>query len=344
MVAVDRRDLSIVFQGPVVQRGPEARFSTEEALLAARSLFPDATLILSTWSGSPVPDVPRLRTVLSDDPGAVRFSDRDPKLNNLNRMLLSTRAGLAASATTFALKLRTDMMPTSTGFIALWERLGIEPRQYGIFARRLLAYPVYTLAFEKGERTMPKPFHVSDWAFFGLRADIETLFRVPDVVEPGFSRFFEGRGATGGFDTFPDHLWRYTPEQYVVYSAFSRRFPEVRFDHKRDYDRRNIRASRVAIPNNFVILDPDQWALRHAKPFYDRPLHEFDPICYPGFIQFGGFVRGHLRHVGWISPSLLVGSQLRLLRSRAAFRIRALRAAGRRLGRRLFRGGRRRAS
>ena len=91
-------DISVIVQGPIM--GGAERL-TGRAIESVRRVLPGAEIILSTWHGSDTGALACDALVLSDDPGATNWLRRgdaaalDKKLNNGNRQIVSTRAGLA---------------------------------------------------------------------------------------------------------------------------------------------------------------------------------------------------------------------------------------------------------
>lgn len=288
-------EISIVFQGPLVdERGVPGAF-TQRAVKMARRIFPKAQIIVSTWEGGAQINLPGAdEVVFSTPPDAISFGDDSGKLNNINRMILSTQRGLEMVKRPYALKLRTDCELHGSGVVGLWERWAREPGFARVFSRQVGAYPVYTMSFEErvGVNRMPKPFHVSDWCFFGRSDDVMRMFSHPQVEEPYFSRYFDYISEFDNiFDTLPRVRWQYSPEQYLTYSTFKRYFKDTpRFENKRHYTMENIGFSQKAIRENFLVLDQNQWNCSFHKEFYNKPLYLFDSNSYRGIRQNGRYV------------------------------------------------------
>ena len=100
------KDISVVVQGPIHTQDN----LTKRVLESVRTHLPDAELILSTWKGSQIDGLDCDVLLLNDDPGAINGY-------NVNRQIVSTRNGLQKATRTYAVKLRTDMQLTGTGFI-----------------------------------------------------------------------------------------------------------------------------------------------------------------------------------------------------------------------------------
>lgn len=286
-------DISVVIQGPISEKNSNNKIGTSEICNKIRELFPESEIILSTYVNSDITGINADKIYLSQDPGAVKFAEGNEKTNNLNRMLVSSKVGVQAATRKFILKIRSDMIPSHKNFTSHWERLSVNPKNYGIFSKQVLAYPIYSLQFEGQKRKMPKPFHVSDWAFFGLSDDIKFLFDIPLVDEPYYSRYFYNHDKIS-FDTLPSVKWKYSPEQYLFYTALRKKY-SIKFKNKQDYNKKNINISRISVFNNFLFIDPDMWGLMHSKEIYDKPLYAYDSNCYYGIIQFGVCIKERIK-------------------------------------------------
>ncbi|BBC81299.1 WavE lipopolysaccharide synthesis [Acetobacter orientalis] len=285
---MDSKDISVVIQGPIYIGRNNGSIETEYVCRSIRELLPYSEIILSTYEGSIAPDADVDKVVFSADPGAIPFEEGSDKPNNLNRMLVTSQAGIREVSRKFTLKIRSDMAVQHGKFIDHWERLAIAPHQFGIFEKQVIAYPIYSLRFEGKKKIMPKPFHVSDWCFFGLSEDVRFLFDIPLVEEPLYSNYFRTHKSIS-YDTLPAVKWKYSPEQYLFYSAFSKKH-HVKFENKQDYSKENIKVSEEAVFNNFIFIDPDMWGLSNTKQFYAKKLYRYDNNCYYGLIQFGTYM------------------------------------------------------
>lgn len=105
--------LSLVVQGGV--NNP----LTARCMEALRKQFPNAELILSTWESSDVTGLLADKIVFSPDPGATVCDEVAGVLNNVNRQLVSTKAGIAAASRPFILKTRTDILFRNADFCAI---------------------------------------------------------------------------------------------------------------------------------------------------------------------------------------------------------------------------------
>ncbi|EIV6184818.1 hypothetical protein L9H89_004580 [Klebsiella aerogenes] len=115
-------NLSIVFQSPADVISP----ALYRGLQRTQDTFPDAEIIVSTWHRTPVEDrllqirlqSMQIRLILSVDPGPLIGTDTSGRWTiNLNRLLCSTRAGLAAASHPLVIKLRTDTWLSSRAML-----------------------------------------------------------------------------------------------------------------------------------------------------------------------------------------------------------------------------------
>jgi WavE lipopolysaccharide synthesis len=167
-------DLSLVVQGPVrrVARGNDAP-STDDVLRTLRCSVPYAEIVLSTWQGSDVAGLIYDTLVLSADPGAFRHPFGWSI--NVNRMIVSTAAGLAAAHGTYAVKTRTDVLIDSDLLLA--GELAA-PETTVPLARRVRVGSIAT----RNAMTTFMPFHVGDIVQFGTTSDLRQWWAADTVA------------------------------------------------------------------------------------------------------------------------------------------------------------------
>lgn len=176
---VSPRDVSVVVQGPVVgaPEDPVSRRLTWLALTSARRVFPDAELILSTWRGADVRGLQADRVVLNDDPGSTAPRDPTHVVNNVNRQVVATRAGLDVATRPFALKLRSDMEILHDGALRLLRGWPLRTPEGRVLRERIVAPTFYT--FNPRRVYTRFPYMISDWSHFGLRDDLLDVWSTP---------------------------------------------------------------------------------------------------------------------------------------------------------------------
>lgn len=223
--------ISLVIQGPV---GTKEYSQTEMLLRLAnmRKLFPHSEIILSTWRlPSEIESRVRqhlsgldIRLIQSCDPGALEVRDGELRYaTNINRLLVSTRAGLDAVTRPLTIKLRSDSYLSTRAIVSLLERYVISEdvlmrdENYSLFRRRVLTASWVT---RDARGSLPYLFHPGDIFLAGRTEDIRLFFSAPLVSESLYSP----ASTTGLWSA-----WRYVPEQWLWVNAIKRRTGETVF-------------------------------------------------------------------------------------------------------------------
>jgi len=265
---IDPREMSVVVQGPIAG-GPGAvdeERLTHRCLESVRRHLPGAEIILSTWEGADVSGLSFDRLVLSADPGAwnwCRDGEQSPlgkKHNNVNRQIVSTLAGLRVASRPYAVKLRSDMLLLGAGFVSYFRKYEARSPVWRILRERVVASTMYA---RNPHRSLPHPFHPSDWFFFGRREDLLDLWDIPLAPEPETSRWFDTHPLPP-HDHEPHFVYRYNIEQYV-WLSFLRKHGEVRFRHRSDLADDAIAVSELTLANNLVFVEPEELQIQFVK-------------------------------------------------------------------------------
>jgi hypothetical protein len=247
-------DISVVVQGPLHGRPDESpeKQITRRSLDQLRSFWPDCEIILSTWAGADAGGITYDHLVENPDPGAISLNDGQQKsvFNNLNRQIVSTRNGLARATRRYALKLRTDCSLSHPIDFSQLDRGRRDPDWC------LLEKPVITLhTFTRHPLRRPVLFHLSDLFFAGLTTDLRTLWEIPLVEEPGFTRSIDP-AQRPRINAFPeaDYLFRCAPEQYVAEQLARKKFPDLNLRHHSDGSVDSLFIWLRLLANNFRVL------------------------------------------------------------------------------------------
>lgn len=256
----------------VVQGGVHPEY-TPLCLRSVRTALPGAVILLSTWEGADCRGLDYDKLVQSRDPGAV-YSDTEGRvLNNFNRQLVSTRAGLERVETPYCMKLRSDMLLLDSSFLRFFGRYDAVPPPY--LENRILLLDFYT----RNPRVLPVPFHPSDWLTFGRTADLRRYYDIPLQPEEE-RRWFSAHRKEN--TCFPTLLMRYAAEQYFCLGFLRAREP-IRCENYYDASPENIRRTERFFAENLVVLDYGRqmnvrFQKRHPNYLGDRPnlLHHRD--------------------------------------------------------------------
>lgn len=264
MVAFE--DISVVCQGAV------APGLTMDCLRSLRSVFPGAEVILSTWEGTDVSSLDADKTVFSPDPGAFMADEVVGVPNNVNRQLVSTRAGLAAAARPYILKTRTDILFENAGFLDFFERYDSFPSPY--FKNRLLICNYYT----RNPRVMALCFHPSDWVLFGRAGDVRKYYETSPLMTEEEGRWFKDQKKASVF--FTNYICRYTPEQQV-FLGFLRQYEGVGCRCYYDRTPALIEQTERTFAECFVVLDyGKQVGIRFPKYDPNRYLEKYSLVSH----------------------------------------------------------------
>ena len=272
--SIASKDISVIIQGPIFNKTHPLAPSgiTFQVVSAIRNFLPEANIILATWKGQDTKGIDVDTVMYLDDPGTTNFYRDGAQTNNLynnsNRLIYSTQQGLSKVTTRYTLKIRSDLLMFHALFVNFFNIYNLYDNKWKVLENRVLAFPLYSLKFEDGVKEgqqlrQVRPFHVSDWVYFGLTKDIKMLFECELLPEPQTSRWFENRPKPDN-DLWPERLWRYSPEQYIT-SNLAHRTLGIMLEHASVEDNNIIEASERFIANNFTIIDQKQWGLYSLK-------------------------------------------------------------------------------
>jgi len=171
-------DVSVVFQGPISETGS---VSALECVQSARTHLPDSEIVVSTWTPAPSERGPWNIWVQSNDPGAL---ERNAKIkpNNINRQIVSTRAGLAQCSRRFAIKIRTDWSLESDALLEVLSHVSTRRYMSGGNSQRIAVCNIYT----RNPRRFPFLYHVSDIIMASSLEKLIEYWNAPPCTEEAF--------------------------------------------------------------------------------------------------------------------------------------------------------------
>lgn len=268
--------LSIMFQGPVTAPDGGLCRNIIRNLRYTRQAFPLAEIILSTWH-APSPTIEVLnqhlsalaiRLVLSADPGPLTGKDAAGVYpTNLNRMLLSAHAGLAAATRPLAVRLRTDCRLSRGRLISLLERqvLPESPEVFRDPAYRVFRSRVINASrFARDARgSLPYLFHPGDIFLAGYTEDLRLFFSAPLAT----NELFRPAQMSGLWCA-----WQYVPEQWCWVSAIHKVSEQWVYSGNFEYSPENIAASEQWYLANFVPYSSFSLGLHWSKYWRCYPL------------------------------------------------------------------------
>lgn len=257
---IDSREISVVIQGPV-------RSETADCMKSVRRVLPNAEIIFSTWKDENIDKLSFDKLVVSNPPPVYVQHIRSGHLNNLNRLIRSTKAGIAIADRPFVLKIRSDLLLDNNSFLKSFDTfLAPGPRQ--IVSRKIVVPLIYSRTAYRGFRT---PFHLSDWAAFGLNEDIQNLYlKTEEVKDPAFTQYFLGREKESPYGPT---LLCMAPEQYQILSVFRHFFHDVDMTDCSVVTPELSQASDEFIISNFIVAPYSDTGWRLPK--YENSINEF---------------------------------------------------------------------
>lgn len=264
--SISTDQISVMVQGAIGRSD-----LAERVVESARRHLPGCEVIVSTWKGERVLNVPVDRRIESDDPGAP-WQVHEEWPANTNRLLRSTRVGLEACTRPYALKLRTDTPLSGTGFLETFQRYPERGAALRLLHDRIVVINYYCW---NPERRPFGLFSVADTVNFGRTEDVHEVWDRPLDEEPANSTWFETHSRPNP-DPAPWAFFRYTPEQ-LLWFGFVRKHVQIPFEHFNDVTPTSRLLSELSIANNAIIIEPDRFGVE-LPTFVGREPLERDAL------------------------------------------------------------------
>lgn len=257
---ISPHDVSVVVQGPVMGKrdDPPALRLTAACLESVRKHLPGAEVILSTWRGTDTAGLDCDQVVLSDDPGPLTYA-AGTQHANLNRMIVSTRNGLAVAGRRYALKTRTDIAFTGPQILRWGAKYPSDRTGPRVFTSRIVVPTAFSVCPRRGIE--PRLYTLNDWLHFGEREDVASLWACPLARErpPG--------GPPEGFPTPPGELdlTRFNNEQYLWMHRLANSPARVTLARPDEVTAPALRLFEEFVATNLVLVSPRELGIRHLK-------------------------------------------------------------------------------
>jgi hypothetical protein len=265
-------DLSVVVQGPIIRAAPgdAAAPTTADVLASVRAHLPGAQLILSTWRGEDLAGLPCDDLVLSNDPGAIAPNpDFRHRLNNVNRQLVSTAAGLRLATRRHALKLRTDTPLLHARFLQIDRAAQQRHLRWRLLSERVLLPKELSLH----PAVVPSLYYGSDVFQFGLAEDLRALWSAPLAPEPQTSRAFDvGSPPPLVYNVVEGPCVRMAPEQYYLVSYLQRRGVRAALSYLCDCSLAQTATSLLFMANNFAFVPAEELGVKLPARIAASPM------------------------------------------------------------------------
>ena len=185
---IDSIDISVIMQGPVYgnKNDIEEKQITKRCCIRVKELLPKCELILSTWEDTDTSNIDVDKIIFNKDPGGVMmYLNGVRRMNNTNRMIVSTVNGIRHATRKYVLKLRTDNYIENLSFLSKFDLFKITESSSILKAR------IISLSANHPIRGAGIIFMISDWVEFGYREDVMKLWEIP-IQENSSLTFHKG--------------------------------------------------------------------------------------------------------------------------------------------------------
>lgn len=264
MHKIESSQISIIIQG-ALQAG------TQAVINSARSSFPDAEIILSSWIGSAVNVKGYDTLVLTEDPG-----DPAPpnyRATNLARQTISSREGLLKATRPFAIKTRTDLRFTHGKIFDYFPKFPNREKKYALTEDRVIVSNITTF---KPNQFFNIPFAICDFIYAGNTNDLLNIFSAPIQSNEELSWFLH-KPAPMALDHFPGWIARFSPETWLTLNLVKKKFKVNISDSFSEPDPETQDLAKKIMLANFIVLNIKQLGVLSDK--YSLPLPYFC-FCY----------------------------------------------------------------
>lgn len=266
---IKSKDISVIIQGAIDKE------NTKKCLISIRKHLPQAEIILSTWQGEDCEFLDGLYDyiIFNEDPGAISMQTSNEGCYNINRHILSSKAGINKVNRKYIFRLRSDLSLKNSAFLNYFDKFKIRNEKYSIFKHKILTSSLFTIwaelgtKQEKGKKHLT-PYHISDWWHFGLAEDINLLYSIDLVDITTFAQYFvEPKYELKWLN---HRLWKFPPEQYLGVSLAQKKYPKLKFENCLDLENIDTAQSENFIIDNFITLDYAQSGILCEKDAYRK--------------------------------------------------------------------------
>lgn len=287
---IDSSDISVIIQGKIAGDNRGTNSITKDVCMSVRKYLPNAEIIISTWEDEDCDDLEYDRIIYSQDIEANHIyiigSDK-PVLFTVNHQIVTTSRGLEVASRKYALKIRSDLGITGTGFIEYFEKYqdistDTESSSWRIFHKRIVTLPTYN-----PHKRVCVPFNICDWAYFGLTEDIRFLFEIP-LVDTYMLKCREPNDYPHAEDNFG--------AEQEIWLRCIRKKRNVDIDCAIDRRDRVIRDSEIALANNFITISAKRYNVIGFK--YGKTSYAANPASSDGFYTFADWQKLYNRYGG----------------------------------------------
>ena len=249
----------------VVQGGIKTELDKKSASKCTESIrkfFPKAQIIISTWLKNDVSGLDFDKCVMSKDPGATIFDDKNQTFQNINRQIVSSRNGIAESKTDYTVKIRNDLYFTNATLLNWMERIEYinNLRKYPVIGEQPII--VTNVTSVNPRKKIKLPFHPCDWIYAGNTKDLIQVFEIPQMPQ-SWIRYFQDRPHP---ENWPEksYLSRFPAESYI-WSSYLKKELEIDFKHGSDISGANTTISEQTFASELIVVPLRLLGLKSSK-------------------------------------------------------------------------------
>lgn len=281
------KEISVVVQGNIEER------YIYKCIASIRQVMPNAELILSTWK-SDRDKTNNLKCdlfVFSDDPGGELLNKKENKLNNINRELVSTMAGIRKATRKYILKIRSNMTVLNLLFLDIYEE-----KKEGVYNCLLKNKILILNYYSRNPRILPMPLCPSDWIAFGLADDLRLYYDIPLQKKEELLWYKNHRNKS---IFFRDVYSLFAPEQHIFINFLKKN--NIKIDCKNYYDinRDNLFLYEMLIAMIFVIVDFDLGSFSFLKYNPNRYFEKASLISYKDWCILNNHYEKQRTNIRW---------------------------------------------
>lgn len=243
-----QNELTFIVQGPTY--GNKGEKFAQYSCKSIRSFFPNSTIILSSWVGQNIQNIDFDKLVLSQDPGAEVVIDSSKTLNNVNRQIVSTLAGIKSSETKYTIKIRSDLIFINDNMLSVLNKRPVKKNKFpeDLLEEYVVVSNVTTI---NPTVSLVLPHHPCDWIYAGLTKDLHRIWDI-ELMPKSWFRYYSN-------NPWPKDVWHETnylslfrPESYI-WSSFLKKYKKINFMNSFDSSPTNISNSNKFIALNLMI-------------------------------------------------------------------------------------------
>ncbi len=250
--------ISVVVQGVFSK---DKHNGGEHCLDSIRKFLPYAEIVVSTWEYVDTSWIDADIIVKLKEPSA--FYDFDNKINNVCRLILSSRSGIEAATRQYILKFRPDLFLISETFCVIGRNFEKCSNNYRIFKEKITT----TNLFLPNAIYDPTLFHVPDIVQFGLRDDMLNFWDIKLPQHEDIYNNSRNHAILGNFSGSSN--LRMLPEQVITTSWLLKNGFNVKLKHINQSNCCLLKCWEGILITNFNILDWKSCGIIFPNRFFE---------------------------------------------------------------------------